>query len=493
MLGRYHDIPRLRVYIGELGIDPVAFTTVSIGVSIIFQLLIFITYGPLSDYGTWRRSIWITGSALGVLGCLACLGMASASLWWVAGALLVATNVSYGIAYICYNSYLPLLTDASPDVLTAAGRPFKEQVQARRAAENAISLGGTNVGSLLGAACVVLSFGVSLVPGLSDQLILRLACAVGGLWWAALSVPSFLWVLSRPGPPLPPSAGWFFGWRATARLLRRARTHAHAFRYLLLYFVFSDGYATLNQTGALFAQQQLCMPTPQVAALVVLVGAFAVAGNPVAAWAQRRTGWDNLAMLQACLLAMAVLPAYAVLGYLPAASARGWGLRTRAEMFVFAAWYGATLGPLTSYARTLYVDLIPPGAESAMFTLLALSSKGSSWLGPLLVGFLSQAFGDLRTVFVYLLLVIVVPVALLHLLVDNTQGMIDAGRVPVDAAAPEQDPEEEMVAVRVSAVEPDDDQWSRGLPTTRTASTTAGAAAAAAEQHLLAATTANSP
>lgn len=342
-------------------------------------------------------------------------------------------NVSYGLSQIAYNSYLPLLTEASEEVQDAKSfSPMIEQQLVWSKVENEISLVGVAVGAVFGAACVVVSFGVAFIPGVSATSVFGWSCFIGGVWWLLGYIPGFMWLKERPGPEFPANATPWLGWTNIRCLIKESKHHKYAWRFLLIFFIYSDAFTTINQIGILYAQQELCMSTSELALLAVLVNAFATIGSPPFAMVQRRSGWDNNNMLIFALVLMSVLPVYGVLGYFTPDGAIG--LKHVSEMYIFACWYGVSLGALLSYSRTLFIDLIPIGKEGAMFSLWSLSSKGSAWVGPFLVAAMMQVTNNLRSAFAYTLVVAWVPIALLYLFIDNREGLIQSGRLSLSPA-----------------------------------------------------------
>jgi hypothetical protein len=56
------------------------------------------------------------------------------------------------------------------------------------------------------------------------------------------------------------------------------------------------------------------------------------------------------------------------------------------------------MGGLSSFCRSLYGELIPPGFEAAFYALYAITDKGSSVFGPAIVGAITDAYGEIRPV-----------------------------------------------------------------------------------------------
>lgn len=90
-------------------------------------------------------------------------------------------------------------------------------------------------------------------------------------------------------------------------------------------------------------------------------------------------------------------------------------------MYPLGAIYGFVLGGLSSYCRSLFGELIPPGFEAAFYALYAITDKGSSVFGPAIVGVITDRYGEIRPAFVFLAILIFIPLPIM-LLVDVDRG-----------------------------------------------------------------------
>lgn len=90
--------------------------------------------------------------------------------------------------------------------------------------------------------------------------------------------------------------------------------------------------------------------------------------------------------------------------------------------------YGFVLGGLSSYCRSLFGELIPPGSEAAFYALYAITDKGSSVFGPAIVGAIIDRYGEIRLAFVFLTILIFIPLPLM-LLVDVDRGKGDGAEM----------------------------------------------------------------
>ena len=97
-------------------------------------------------------------------------------------------------------------------------------------------------------------------------------------------------------------------------------------------------------------------------------------------------------------------------------------------MYPLGAVYGFVLGGLSSYCRSLFGELIPPGSEAAFYALYAITDKGSSIFGPAIVGAITDRYGEIRPAFVFLAVLIFVPLPLM-MLVDLDRGKRDGAKM----------------------------------------------------------------
>lgn len=78
-------------------------------------------------------------------------------------------------------------------------------------------------------------------------------------------------------------------------------------------------------------------------------------------------------------------------------------------MYPLGLVYGLVLGGLGSYCRALFAELVPPGYEAAFFALYAVTDKGSSVVGPAVVGAIADRAGEIRPAFWFLAGLVAVP------------------------------------------------------------------------------------
>ena len=90
------------------------------------------------------------------------------------------------------------------------------------------------------------------------------------------------------------------------------------------------------------------------------------------------------------------------------------GLKHKFEMYILGVWYGVSLGGLAAVSRSLFSLLVPRGKESTFFSLFSVTDKGSSILGPLLIGLITDKTHNIRYAFYLLFLFLVVSLPVFH-------------------------------------------------------------------------------
>lgn len=300
-----------------------------------------------------------------------------------------------------------------------------------------ISSYGMGIGYI--ASIIVLIFSIFIVQlTASTTWSLRLAVFIVGAWWFIFTIPALLWLRPRPGPPLKLDdksnrqacfAYFSYAWRALGKTVIRARRLKDVLLFLLAWFLLSDAIATVSGTAILFGKTVLGMTPPALA----LVNVVSTISGVVGAF-----GWPRLSAMMglrpsqtivACIALFEIIPLYALLGFIPGIQNLGmFGLQEIWEMYPLGAVYGFVLGGLSSYCRSLFGEIVPPGFEAAFFALYAITDKGSSIFGPAIVGAITDATGGIRPAFWFLAVLVGLPMPIM-MMVDVDRGRKDGVRL----------------------------------------------------------------
>lgn len=444
-------------------INTASFAMYTFSLSVLIQAFLIISMSGAADHGNYRKTLLLSFAFTGAVATMLFLPVVP-KVYLLGAALAIISNTCFGASFVLLNSFLPLLVrhhpstqyepsqfsqsipehaeDPSPtgdETLaedlrdsTAALLPNPHSSHTNLKAPSAspelqlstrISSYGIGIGYIAALLVQTLAIFVIVVTG-STTFSLRLVLFVIGVWWFIFSIPAALWLRPRPGPPLPSSSSnkstrsWtgyvIYAWRSLGKTIMRARHLKDVFLFLSAWFLLSDGIATVSGTAVLFAKTQLQMKPAALALINVIVTLTGVLG--AFTWS-KLSRWLNLRPSQtivACICLFELIPIYGLLGYLPFIKRLGvLGLQQPWEMYPLGAIYGFVLGGLSSYCRSLFGELIPPGSEAAFYALYAITDKGSSVFGPAIVGAITDRYGEIRPAFVFLAVLIAVPLPLM--------------------------------------------------------------------------------
>jgi len=284
--------------------------------------------------------------------------------------------------------------------------------------------------------CILTLFLMSKTS-VSSTVPLRMVLFLVGIWWFAFTIPSSLWLRPRPGPPLNtaiPDRGKLssflaygsFAWLSLWKTIKVAAKLRQVVIFLIAWFLLSDAVATVSGTAILFARTELRMGTVAIALLSITATASGIAGAYFWPIISRRYALQTNKTIVGCILLMEIIPLYGLLGYLPFIQSWGvGGLQKSWEIYPLGFVHGFVMGGLSSYCRSFFGLLIPPGSEAAFYALYAVTDKGSSAVGPAIVGRIVDVTGQIRPAFIFLAILIALPGPLIWM-VDVKKGQEDA-------------------------------------------------------------------
>ncbi|CAI4216190.1 unnamed protein product [Parascedosporium putredinis] len=440
------------VHVLGMTINTASFAMYTFSISVLLQAVIVVSISCAADHGNYRKKLLLTFAWTGSIA-VACYIFISSSTYLLGGLLAIISNTSFGASFVLLNSFLPLLVRHHPDLPARARRTLADEYpeeqnhrlndvdddgettlvnsttnlladsdgyEARTLRREETEQELNSIEVQLSSQISATGIGIGYIAGLFVQclgiviLVLmngttfaqRVVLMVIGIWWTVFTVPAAMWLRPRPGPPLPDylvkgqtgARAWLsyikYSWTSLFKTMGLARRLADIVLFLASWFLLSDAIATTSSTAILFAKVELKMET----------------------WA---LDYPHLPA------PFELIPIYGLLGYLPFIENLGYfGLQQPWEMYPLAAVYGLVLGGLSSYCRSLYAELIPPGSEAAFYALYAITDKGSSFFGPAIVAAIIGKAGHIRPAFWFLGALVGLPAPLIWLInIDRGSGM----------------------------------------------------------------------
>ena len=231
----------------------------------------------------------------------------------------------------------------------------------------------------------------------------RVAGPFTSLWFIVFVIPLFLFTPDQPRK-LPLTAAVRQGLATLADSLRRLRQHRDTAFFLLANMIYTDGLVALFIFGGIFAVGTFGWSTIEIGVFGVLLAIAGTFGALLGGVLDDRVGSKPVIMGSLSLLLfslgaiLSIGPDY-IGPFSVAPPTTGDGLYASAAekaYIVIGALIGFAAGPLQAASRTFLVRVAPPERITQFFGMFALTGRITSFLGPLLVGVVTETAGSQR-------------------------------------------------------------------------------------------------
>jgi UMF1 family MFS transporter len=310
--------------------------------------------GGLADF-TGRRKRFLLAFTLLCVTCVASLSLIGPGMVMAGFLLVVLANIGMEGGLVFYNSYLP---DIAP-------REYQGRV--------------SSWGFGLGYAGSMLALMLAM-PLVKREFFGAAWVMVAGLFLVC-SLPAFL-NLPRDETRGRMSEAASRGMSYTWRTLKKIWGEREARKFLLAYFVYTDGVSTVIAFSSIYASVTLGFSTPELIVLYLGVQASALVG--AFAMSRRVDYWGPKKVVAGSLVLWGLV---CILAYFVTLKSHFWAVAVIA---------GLGLGTVQAASRAFYTQFIPDGHESEYFGVYTLAGKSSAVMGPLVFGSVSSALGSQR-------------------------------------------------------------------------------------------------
>jgi len=355
--------------------------------------------GALADRGGYRKAFVIIFTLICAAATTALYGVLPGQVM-AALVLVVVANIAYEFASVFYNAFLP---DIAP--------------RERIGRVSGLGWGLGYIGGLaaLGVALVTLVqpetpwFGFSREAGENIRATNLLVAA----WLLVFSIPLMVWVtedrsqVSKAGQVLVDTAKQLTG---TFSAIRRYR---QIVRFLIARLIFNDGLVTIFAFGGIYAAETFGFSLEEVLIFGIVLNVAAGSGALLMGHLDDWIGGKRTVVVS--LIGLIVATLLAVFA------------TTRLWFWVAGIIIGIFVGPNQAASRSLMGRFVPPRFENEFFGFFAFSGKLTAFMGPFLLGVLTQWTGSQRVGVAAVLGFFVVGLALM-LTVDEEEGIMAASR-----------------------------------------------------------------
>jgi UMF1 family MFS transporter len=355
--------------------------------------------GAVADRGGFRKLFLVLTTVVCVAG--------TAALYWIvpervvaALACFVIANVAFETAEVFYNAFLP---DVAPP--ERIGRV------------SGIGWGLGYAGGLLALVVALVALVQPETPWLGFAKEggenIRATNLLVALWFLVFSVPTFAILhedkskVSQGGQVV----------RDAYRQLRdtfvEIRRYRQIVRLLIARLFYNDGLITVFAFGGIYAAGTFGFTFEEILIFGIVLNVAAGAGAFALGFVDDKLGGKRTINISLWGLIVAAL--LAVLA------------PNKALFWVAGIGVGIFAGPNQSASRSLLGRFVPPDKENEFFGFFAFSGKATAFLGPFLLGLLTQAFGSQRAGVSVVVLLLALGLFLLRG-VDEEEGIRAAAR-----------------------------------------------------------------
>jgi UMF1 family MFS transporter len=369
--------------------DPIAGTALwSRGVTItaIIVALASPLLGALADRGGYRKLFVVVSM-------LVCAGATSALYTVLPGqivaalAVVVVANVAFEFTTVFYNAFLP---DIAP-----AGRM------------GTISGWGWGLGYIGGLLALVIALVTLVQPdvpwfGFSTEAgeNIRATNLLVAAWFLVFSLPFMLWVHEDKSRVSRGDRIVHEAYTQLRRTFTEIRKYVHVVRFLVAHLIYNDGLVTIFAFGGIYAAATFGFTLEEVLLFGIVINIFAGAGAVAMGYLDDRIGAKRTLSISLLGLIVATLLAMA-------AGDKVW-------LWVAGIMIGIFAGPNQSASRSLLGRLVPKGMHNEFFGFFALSGKLTAFIGPFVLGLLTQMSGSQRVGVTIVVVLFVIGLVLLQ-------------------------------------------------------------------------------
>ncbi len=349
-----------------------AYWSRAISVSAVIIAVLSPIVGAMADRGGKRRRYLIISTLVCVVftALLAFVAPDTPGAVILALTLFVVANVAFEVGGVFYNSFLPVI--APPDrVGTVSGI-------------------GWGVGYTAGIVSMILALlAFTGIPGgpapwldLSTEgsFNVRAVNLLVAGWFLVFSLPMFLLVKD----PAPTREGIRVGeaFRELRHTFGEIGRYRDLAKFLLARLVYNDGLGTIFGFIGIFAGVAFGWETSQVLVFGIAANVTAGTGAFVFGFLDDRMGGKKTIMISIVALALGVIL----------------GVSTRSELWFWVAGLSAAVfaGPNQAASRSLMARFTPAHQQAEFFGFYAFSGKVTTFAGPLLLGFATTLFDNVR-------------------------------------------------------------------------------------------------
>ena len=331
----------------------------SIAITAVVVSLLSPILGALADRGGYRKFFLIFFTWICAIFSIL-LYFPKAGDVYFALSLFIVANIAFEMGSLFCNSYLPDLSE--------------------RKNIGKISGFAWGLGFMGGLSALFLS--LYMFPSLDSEGIRRINILVG-IWFLIFSIPTFLFLKDRKSEKLH-KHHIIDSFKSLKNTFKEVVKYKIILQFLIARLFFNDGLITIFALGGIYAVDTLDFTFDEVMMLGIVLNISAGVGSFVFGYLEDKIGVKKVINISLLVLIGATLIAYLA----PETNS------SKQMFWVAGVFIGLMVGPNQSCSRSLMAQLTPKEKQNEFFGFFALTGKATSFLGPLLFGFITLKYSQ---------------------------------------------------------------------------------------------------
>jgi len=328
---------------------------IAVGIAMLVVAVTSPVLGTLADFSGAKKRILSFYTAMTVIFC-ATLFFVRPGDRFTGMLFFILAEVGYRSAQVFYNGLLPEI--AKPEEI---GR---------------VSGNGWAIGSFGGILCLLIVLVPIVLTG-SNPLVVRLSLAFTALFFAASSLPLFLWVRERAQPQaLPEGEGYLsLAFKRLATTFKTIKEYKEFVKFIIASLLYNNGILMVLNFAAILGAVLHGMEQQELIIFMIIVQLTSIAGAYLFGLLADEFGGKRA--LIGSLLLMVVPVVWLYFSY------------SRLEFYIIGGFAGFALTGAQSLSRTLVGMFSPPGKSAEFYGFFAVTGRTSSFFGPTIFGILA--------------------------------------------------------------------------------------------------------
>ncbi|MYC14768.1 MAG: MFS transporter [Gemmatimonadetes bacterium] len=339
-----------------------------VGIIMLVVALLSPPLGALSDQGGYRKRFLIFFTFLAVI-FTALLYFPQKGQATYALTLYIIACICFEMGIVFYNAFLP---DIAPS----------ERIG--RISGQAWGVG--YFGGLLSMAVLMVGFVSAETPwfGLTKETHAHIrATNIGvAIWFAIFSLPALFYLPAPPARQTGDKLSLAASYQRILQTFRELQRYREIFKLLLARLVYNDGLITVFAFGGIYAAGTFGFTFEEVLFFGIIVNIAAGIGAWCFGYLDDRLG--GKLTIQITLVGFVIA---AIIAVVP---------QEKIWFWIAGLLVGLFAGPNQSASRSLMGRFVPQNKETEFYGFYAFSGKATAFLGPLLMGVITQASGSQR-------------------------------------------------------------------------------------------------